>query len=558
MKEQFLMRKKAIGEEFLKADLTNDLYSNIAIFRIVNGVDVDEAEKNILFTATWYEHEHPLGRDPRGEPDFVSISLISALHHCYNIISQDCRDAIDNFFLKKDFRSMHPSENHYLLFRVSRLLAAEFYNTNFFEQYGLSASEIIEEDTKYIDEFLMYRARTSWGEFDSSMYAGEIMMVLNVLYSYTQNQRLKKKAAMMMDIILLDMIVDSKNGLYGGAHGRIYPPQALDSTDSSMYQFYCYYFGREDLPQRSLFKTSVLLSDYYPSDIVCKVVKNRKFPYENRERKHLHLPIAWGQKIKYNMLEAVKDCSIDKYTYVCDDYILGSVNHQDSYPDAVGDNAWYAHHEQHEWELTLKGNGKQKIFSHHPGDSKEHNRWTGDIRCNCGTHFCTKDTAFSLYNIVKENSLPYINAYIPFEFFDKKSFEQNYIFLKHDNLYIMVWFANDYRIITEGVLNTETFEVISNGRKNAFICHVDKEEKYSSFEEFISKVKSMPIEFNPEEMRIEFNNICVDYNTRYVNGEEQLFPYKKLFDSPYLSSEYYSAIFEATDGNDSFIYDFNF
>ena len=559
MKKEFLMRKKTISEEFLKADLSNDLYSNIAIFRIINDIDIEEAEKNLLFSATWFEHEHPLGRDPHGEPDFVSISLISALHHCYHKVSKKCRDAIDKFFLKQDYRSMYDSENHSLMYRVSRFLAAEFYKDSFFEQYGLTATEIIKEDEKYIDEFLMYRARCSWGEFDSCCYAGEIMLILNVLYTYTLNLKLKKKAAMTMDIILLDMIVDSKNGLYGGAHGRIYPPTALNSTVSTMYQFYCYYFGADDnMPTRSIFKSGVLLSDYYPSDIVFKVAKNRKYPYENKERKHLHLCSAWKDKIKFDLLDAVKDSSIYKYTYICDDYILGSVTYQDDYPEKALGDAGYAHHQQHEWELTFPVDGRIKIFSHHPGDFKEHNKWTGDIGCNCGTHFCTKDTAISMYNIKGENKLSYINAYIPFEFFDEKIFDKNYIFLKYRKNYIMVWFSNDYRITTDGVLNEESFEVICKGRKIAFICYIDNMDKYNTFDEFITVMKSKQIKFDSDKMSIEFNDIFMDYNVRFVNGVKQSFPYEKLFDSPYLKSEYNSAIFEVTDGENRKVYDFNF
>lgn len=559
MNKTFLMRKKSSADRLLKLDLSNDLYAGISIFHIINGINVEQAEKNLLFTANWFEHPHPLGRDPRGEPDFASAMLIAALYHCYNKVSDECRNALDRFYLTQDFQSKYPSENHYLLFRISRLLAAEFYKDRYFEQYGLTSDEIIKEDEKYIDEFLMYRARCSWGEFDSCGYAGEIMEVLNVLYAYTTNQRLKRKAAMSMDIILLDMIADSKNGLYGGAHGRIYPDVAVNSSVSSMYRIYCYYFGAaKGMPNPSGVGTRILLSDYYPSEIVCKLVNNRKYPYENKERKHLHLPSAWDKEIRYDMIDAVKDYSIDKYLFISDDYMLGSVNHQDLYPDAVQSDRWYAHHEQHEWELTLPGDGRIKIFSHHPGTTKEHNQWTGDIGCNCGTHFCTKDTAISMYNIEKEDQFSYINAYIPFDFFEEVHYDKNYIFLKYKNNYIMVWFANDYKICTTGVLSAGTPEVISDGRKHAFICHIDNVNKYCSFEDFIGKMKTLVIDFDAEKMSIAFNNIYMDYNERFVNGEKQIFPYEKLFDNPYVQSEYYSAIFEVTDGNDRVVYDFNF
>ena len=122
----------------------------------------------------------------------------------------------------------------------------------------------------------------------------------------------------------------------------------------------------------------------------------------------------------------------------------------------------------------------------------------------------------------------------------------------------MVWFSNDYRITTEGVLSEESFEVVCKGRKIAFICYIDNMDKYNTFDEFITVMKSKQIKFDSDKMSIEFNDIFMDYNVRFVNGVKQSFPYEKLFDSPYLKSEYNSAIFEVTDGENRKVYDFNF
>lgn len=122
----------------------------------------------------------------------------------------------------------------------------------------------------------------------------------------------------------------------------------------------------------------------------------------------------------------------------------------------------------------------------------------------------------------------------------------------------MVWIAKDYTISTAGVSSVGTSEIISNGRKNAFICHIEKVCKYDSFEDFITQMKALAIDFNAEKMSIAFNDIYMDYTERVVHGEKQIFPYKKLFDSPYLQSEYYSAVYEVTDGQTHVVYDFNF
>ena len=159
-----------------------------------------------------------------------------------------------------------------------------------------------------------------------------------------------------------------------------------------------------------------------------------------------------------------------------------------------------------------------------------------------------------MYNIVKKDELQFINAYIPLEFFEEKRFDKNYLFLSYKNSYIMVWFANDYLLNNEN----SSCEFISKGRKNAFICNIKKKDDYSSFDEFVNEMKSLPIVFNSENMSVKFNDICIDYNKRTVGDEEQVFPYTKLFDNPYVKSDYYSAIYDITDGENSIVYDFNF
>ena len=367
-------------------------------------------------TADWFDLPHPTGRDPRGECDFAALNLLHALYLFYDRLTADTRASLDRFFLTRNFLSKFGSENHALMGGVVRLLAAQFYKDHHFEQFGMTASAVYDEAKAYILEFLDYRARRGWGEFDSCGYNAEDLAILNTLYSYTEDAGLKKLAAMHMDVLLLDMIVDSRCGLHGGAHGRIYPNVALNSAfqsgppkffHASTYTYYCYYFGAEGgYPEPPMTHTAAILSDYYPSEIVCRVAKNRTYPYENRERRHLHQTRGFRDAINHELLVSVEGLSIDKYTYVCEDYMLGGVNHQDDYPENnIG--SWYAHHEQHEWELTLlgRGEGRAKIFSHHPGTPgyyQIHNQWTGDSFCNCGTHFCTKDTAISMYDIKNE------------------------------------------------------------------------------------------------------------------------------------------------------------
>lgn len=583
MRAACAVRRETAFDYMLSTDPALDMYAYAAVLRLTKGVDAEVAERQVKFTAEWFEHPHPTGRDPRGESDFAAMNLLHALYRFYDRLGEDTRASLDRFFLTRNFVSKFGSENHVLMGRVARLLAAQFYKERRFVQFGMNATEVYAESKVYILEFLDYRARRGWGEFDSCGYNAEDLAILNTLYSYAEDEKLKQLAAMHMDVLLLDMIVDSRYGLHGGAHGRIYPHTALDSCTRSAkkkffhattYSYYCYYFGAEGgYPALPMTHTATILSDYYPAEIVCRVAKNRTYPYENRERRHLHQSRGFRDVINRALLTSVEGRSIDKYTFVCGEYMLGGVNHQDDYPEnSVG--SWYAHHEQHEWELTLlsRGDGRAKIFSHHPGTPgyyQIHNQWTGDSFCNCGTHFCTRDTAISMYDIKDEPYVPPvgytppdeayspkypgINADIPLALFDEKILEENYIFLRYDKLFVTVWFSNGYRFATG---ESAGYEALSDGWKHCFICHVDYAERYASLADFAERMKKEPIRFDPDSMTVEFMGIRMDYKERHVNGKRQNFPYK-LFDSPFMRSEYGTGIYHVTDGEMQAVYDFN-
>ena len=303
---------------------------------------------------------------------------------------------------------------------------------------------------------------------------------------------------------------------------------------------------------------SFLLSGYRPGEIVYDIEKNRTYPYINRERKHLHSCHAWhAANICTATLDALAPYAINKQTYVGERYLLGGINRQDMYPENIPDK-WYAHHQQHEWELTLPGGTNHKIFSHHPSDPgyhKQHNRWTGDLGCCCSTHYTNENTAVSLYNITNPEKYDYINAYVPFEIFDEVVIEDKYIFLKYTGLYISMYFSEGYRVNKEDEYTDK--ELISSGRQHAVILRVEHEEKYSSMQAFMEDISSKQVVFDKENMTVEFDSVFVSYNNNGENGKTNVYPYEYLYDSPYMKSVWNSGVIELNGKDIQCVYDFN-
>ncbi len=532
-----------------------DIYGDHAILHIIEDDDLDNAKRMLKYVADWFLHPHPNGRELRGESDFAAIRLIVALYEerCYGKLSDDIKNSLKSFFLDNDFSSFYGSENHSIMFRVSRLLASQFYKGEYFNFYKKSAEEIYNIDTKYVSDFINFRAGRGWGEFDSLGYTYEIVLILTTLYNYTDNPVLKNKARMMIDIIMLDMIADSKGDIYGGAHGRSYPQQIIDRAHAGMAYLYRYYFTNTPT---SIF-TAGLLSDYLPSPIVYEVIQKRKLPYENRERKHLHCCSLWaGENIKWDILAKVTG-GISKYTYLCDDYILGAINRQEDYPKDVGDK-WYAHHQQHEWELTLNGNERNKIFTHHfaiPDSHSVNNRWTGDCGCCCGSFYANKNTVLAMYNIGNPEKEQKINAYVPLPIFENKILEKNYLFLEYEKLYISLYLSEGYRINKEDEFTDR--ELICEGSQHAVVLRVEYKEKFESLESFANSIKNKPIVYDKTAKTLSFDGIELRTDGNSENGVENIYPYKKTYDCPFMQSDWDSKIITVKIGGKTVIYDFN-
>jgi hypothetical protein len=360
---------------------------------------------------------------------------------------------------------------------------------------------------------------------------------------------------MAMDIVLLDMIADSEDALYGGAHGRSYPEAILDRMSSAFVKLYRYYFGGRFYNGEELNCANFYLSDYIPSDIVYEALENKSFPYENRERKQLYSCMAWNEAILWDTLRSITG-SISKYTYVSKEYILGSVNRQEKYPAGSVD-AWYARHQQHEWELTLPGGGDHKIFTHHSAVADYHrinNRWSGDCGCCCGSFYTNKNTAIAMYNIEDHTRMPLINAFVPLDVFDAVLQQEKYLFLTYRDLYISLYFDNGYRINAKDEYAGR--ELLSDGWQNAVVLRVEHRAGYASLEDFAAHIRALPVVFDREKKTVAFDGILLRRDGNSENGKENSYPYPMTYDCPFMRSVWGSGVIEVTAGKKRVVYDF--
>lgn len=519
-----------------------DLYGERALACLIDGRHVRQANAHLRHVTRWFEHPHPTGRHHKGECDFAAMKLCRAFYLFADGEPLEAKtvQCIRRFFLETDFESHHGSENHHLLFRTSRLLMAEALPNEVFAAWQAPGRQVATEDRRWIDRFIRFRSRRGWGEFDSACYLKPVWECLTNLFDYVHDDRLRELVRMMMDLLLADMAVDSLDGMYCGAHGRIYGPHAMDHAEEPTYPLTYLYFGQQD-PASILAAPLVdaLVSSYRPPPLVIRMAHDRSASYENRERK----PLFDAEDV---LGERPLAGSIRKLTWMTPQYALGTVTQQDAYP-ADSRAAWYAHHEQHEWDLTITGRSTRcRLFTHHPGDAgNEHGYWTGDLKCGCGHFFQHRQAVVALYDIPEDQPYDFIHAYVPRDAFDEARQDGAWLFLRASEVFVALRMLGGHEPTTEGPWTA--VEVRSPGRRNGAICEVGARDAFDSFDVFRRAVADARVVFDANTMTLSYHSVQAGVLTldargrREIDGQAANLDYA-TYDCPFLRSAWDSGV----------------
>lgn len=486
------------------------------------------------------------GNGVTGENDFAAIRLVRLLYLEEGILEEETLTRLDRFFRNDDFMSRFRSENHMLLSRTARYLAACHYEGRHFNQYRMSAEKLRDTDCAYLKEFLLYRAKNGWAEFDSMPYLKESFLALLVLYDCAPDEDLRELARMSMDSILLNVMMDcTDNAIYGGAHGRNYGI-VVNTLETDIYWLYSLYFGASGpdwIPEKMPTADGSLIftSSYRPHDILYALAASKTYPYSNYETVHNHNWDGWEPK-DFGF--------ISKYTYNTALYSIGSVNAQDSFPST------YEEYQQTNWSLTFAENGQAALTVHHPGNTEGHSYWYGDQGCFCNHLFGHENVVTGIYRIEKAGSSNnFIHAYVPKEQFDEviEDAGTNSIFVRLGDAYAMLRFSEKY-----SWKSGKEVTVYDGSRKEdirlAFVCEAGDKATWGSFTSFVTAMKEKTMRFDRENLSLSYGTMTLQLETtgsavreiHTLAGEIQSYPYKALYDSPWLYSERGSGVLTVT------------
>jgi hypothetical protein len=114
------------------------------------------------------------------------------------------------------------TENHYILFTSAAYLAGQLYPDEVFPNTGETGQQKMERNRPRILRWLDLRFRTGFSEWLSHVYYDEDLTALLSLYDFASEEEIRLQSETVINLLLLDMALNSFKGVFGSTHGRAY------------------------------------------------------------------------------------------------------------------------------------------------------------------------------------------------------------------------------------------------------------------------------------------------------------------------------------------------
>jgi len=127
------------------------------------------------------------------------------------------------------------SENHRVIFHTIEYLAGASFPAHVFTNDGRSGAEHRDEAKRLILNWLEEKVRFGWSEWHSDVYYQKDATPLLTLVEYAPDTEVAQRAAMVLDLLLLDVATHLQHGNFGATHGRSYMKDKSVATDQDTF-----------------------------------------------------------------------------------------------------------------------------------------------------------------------------------------------------------------------------------------------------------------------------------------------------------------------------------
>ncbi len=441
------------------------------------------------------------------------------------------------------------SENHDMLQRACILLIAqilkedETYKDNILPD-GRTYQELYAHACEFMELYFKTRARIGRFIEGSDNYRIVTLESIYELMDLCDNENVSRLAKMTVDLDWIEYVTENVNSVRGCAKARVYN-RKVDSE--SGYLWYArtgnMYFGYHDNHDEYVL-ISFAVSDYLPPQIAYDIQKNRRnLEFESITR----IPGVGStactqfQAFVCPVYHLSETKSVTKYTYVSDEFVMGSFR-QDERDGLV----WLS--SQNRWEgAVFDGNTEARLFVRYETTESTYQP----------LHTIQHGSKLITQNIT---DLP-IGLYISFFDFNREiNLEDGWLFGEIEKCYYAVKQVG-------GEIYTKDNRLLFRDNNLPVIVHIEPKRKYADYDEFKSHIFSnLVIKVGDfvfyQDVRCREDGIGLNYDAmqddyRMIDGEMVKYNQEKMFDNPFIDSDFGSGIISVKVCGGTVLYDFN-
>ncbi len=457
------------------------------------------------------------------------------------------------------------TENHTILYAAGAYLAGQLFPDEVFTNAGHTGREKRAIARPRIVRWLDLRFRTGFSEWLSNVYYDEDLVALLSLVDFCEDEELAQRAMMVTDLMLLDVALNSFQGLFAGSHGRSYEEQKKWAARDSVAASSRLLFGVGTFaPRRNLSAPSVALTTRYRLPRVLQEVARDPSPMLNRQRMGIEIAEAERFGLGFESLEdGMVFLSMEAYlhprTAALTLRMMDAFNWwQNSFLKDFGENqrllltlrrlgllragmrlvekdvcrnmrgapniityrtpaymlssavdhrAGFGGDQHHIWQATL---GPDAVcFTGHPAkrEGPTPDYWTGE-----GTLPRVAQVKNVLIAVYKINTLPgpyvthrllFTHAWLPQDRFDEVIECDGWIFARKGEGYLALHSRNPYHWQTEAGPDRDR-EMLAPGRTNVWICELGSREENGGFTDFVAAIRTAPLRFRG--LRVDYTS----------------------------------------------------
>lgn len=505
-------------------------------------------------------------------------------------------------FIKELWRSYYPfrgdTENHWLMYYASIYLACQMFPDSGPEAWynGKSAKENMAEAEDYIRDWIRVTTSYGQGEYDSPNYIEEYTRPLGLLAGWAEDPELRELSRMMIDYVILDFAVENLEGMYGGAHSRLYPRYALRPGITAATRHAWLLFGQGE-PQHNAGNIILSMCGYTPPAIIHRIASDRDTAYVQEELKRTRWRLRNAGPEAFE-IDGRITTPVYKYTYVHPDYLLGSS--QGGLLQPIQQQTWsLIWKDDNPLEATNTMFGIQPYSNPLEGTMYFASDWdtVTDLIARSKVDYDSPDkleggspyehifqhksTLIGLYSIPDDNRFPHIQTLFSRDLKDRTESESGWIFAQGGPIYIAYrplasgewrpvdwtdllkggaggWFSTNFEELAAG---SELY--VSESLNNGYIVQVAPTGDFDSMQSFQKAITDLPLTFSLDPVPtvsftgLDGNELKASYGKELsVDGKTIRYDDWRLFDGPFSQADKASEKIEIIHGNERLTLDF--